>query len=176
MTRAVGVGRALRHERTRPTSGRPDYRRCARSDRQRKDASLLLRANPAANSLLLVDRWGRQRDLRAAFPFPCASACSAVADASNPGLCASTGLLVGFPARGESEVRGAARTETRFHSRTGITSVVPWLVVSESDSPAPIVCPGPACCFAMNRQWPFRAMCNRTAANRFGLSVGHYVT
>ena len=30
---------------------------------------------------------------------------------------------------GESEVRGAARAETRV--RTGITSVVPWLVVSE---------------------------------------------
>jgi hypothetical protein len=33
---------------------------------------------------------------------------------------------------GESEVRGAARAETRFHFRTGITSVVPWLVVSGS--------------------------------------------
>ena len=34
---------------------------------------------------------------------------------------------------GESEVRGAARAETRFHFRTGITSVVPWLVVSEGE-------------------------------------------
>jgi hypothetical protein len=32
---------------------------------------------------------------------------------------------------GESEVRGDARAETRFHFRTDITSVVPWLVVSE---------------------------------------------
>ena len=36
------------------------------------------------------------------------------------------------PGIGELEVRGAARGETRFHFRTGITSVVPWLVVSES--------------------------------------------
>ena len=33
---------------------------------------------------------------------------------------------------GESEVCGAARAETRFHFRAGITSVVPWLVVSGS--------------------------------------------
>src|SRR5436305_11655131 len=33
---------------------------------------------------------------------------------------------------GESEVRGAARTKTRFHRRTGFTSVVPWLGVSEA--------------------------------------------
>ena len=31
---------------------------------------------------------------------------------------------------GESEVRGDARADPRFHFRTGITSVVPWLVVS----------------------------------------------
>lgn len=31
---------------------------------------------------------------------------------------------------GEWEVRGRARAETRFHFRTGIKSVVPWLVVS----------------------------------------------
>ena len=31
-------------------------------------------------------------------------------------------------ATGELEVRGAARAETRFHFRTGIASVVPWLV------------------------------------------------
>jgi hypothetical protein len=37
-------------------------------------------------------------------------------------------------AYGESEVRGAARAETRFHLRTAITSVVPWLVVSDSSS------------------------------------------
>ncbi len=44
------------------------------------------------------------------------------------------GLLIGFPARGESEVRGAARAETRFHFHTAITSVVPWLVVSGNSS------------------------------------------
>jgi hypothetical protein len=33
---------------------------------------------------------------------------------------------------GEWEVRGDARPETRFHRRTGMTSVVPWLVVSGS--------------------------------------------
>jgi hypothetical protein len=33
---------------------------------------------------------------------------------------------------GEWEVRDDARTETRFHFRTCITSVVSWLVVSES--------------------------------------------
>jgi hypothetical protein len=33
---------------------------------------------------------------------------------------------------GEWEVRGDARPETRFHRRTGMTSVVPWLVVSEA--------------------------------------------
>ena len=38
----------------------------------------------------------------------------------------------GCPARGEWEVRGDARAETRFHFRMGITSVVPWLVVSDS--------------------------------------------
>ena len=37
-------------------------------------------------------------------------------------------------ASGESEVRGAARDETRFHFRTGITRAVPWLVVSDSGS------------------------------------------
>jgi hypothetical protein len=36
---------------------------------------------------------------------------------------------------GEWEVRGDGRVETRFHFRTGITSVVPWLVVSASSSP-----------------------------------------
>ncbi len=35
-------------------------------------------------------------------------------------------------AHGESEVCGAARAETRLSLRTGITSVVPWLVVSGS--------------------------------------------
>jgi hypothetical protein len=38
------------------------------------------------------------------------------------------------PAIGEWEVRGDARIETRFHFRTGITSVVPWLFVSASRS------------------------------------------
>jgi len=33
-------------------------------------------------------------------------------------------------AAGEWEVRGDAQGETRFPFRTGITSVVPWLVVS----------------------------------------------
>lgn len=36
------------------------------------------------------------------------------------------------PAGGEWEVRGDARAETRFLFRTGITSVVPRLVVSDS--------------------------------------------
>jgi hypothetical protein len=35
----------------------------------------------------------------------------------------------GEPGPGEWEVRDDAWIETRFHLRTGITSVVPWLVV-----------------------------------------------
>ncbi|MGZ6590122.1 MAG: hypothetical protein ACXVHX_38505, partial [Solirubrobacteraceae bacterium] len=38
------------------------------------------------------------------------------------------------PEFGEWEVRGDARAETSFHVRRGITSVVPWLVVSASGS------------------------------------------
>ena len=37
-------------------------------------------------------------------------------------------------APGEWEVRDDAWDETRFHLRTGSTSVVPWLVVSERGS------------------------------------------
>jgi hypothetical protein len=41
-------------------------------------------------------------------------------------------------AASEWEVRSDTRAETRFHSRTGITSVVPWLVVSgRSHAPRP---------------------------------------
>jgi hypothetical protein len=36
------------------------------------------------------------------------------------------------PPRCEWDVRGDARAQTRFHFRMGITSVVPWLVVSDS--------------------------------------------
>jgi hypothetical protein len=36
---------------------------------------------------------------------------------------------------GEWEVRGDGRAKTRFHFRTRITSVVPWLVVSGTGSP-----------------------------------------
>jgi hypothetical protein len=46
------------------------------------------------------------------------------------------------PHAGEWEVRGDARAETRFHFGTGITSVVPWLVVSRAEvSNAPIAVP-----------------------------------
>jgi hypothetical protein len=40
-------------------------------------------------------------------------------------------------ATGEWEVRADARAETCFHFRTGITSVVPWLVVCGFSSLAP---------------------------------------
>ena len=38
---------------------------------------------------------------------------------------------------GEWEVRGVAVAGTRFHFRTGIASVVPWLVVSDCDNVRP---------------------------------------
>ena len=41
----------------------------------------------------------------------------------------------GARARGEREVRGNARFETRVYFRTGITRVVPWLVLSDSSRP-----------------------------------------
>jgi hypothetical protein len=43
------------------------------------------------------------------------------------------------PVFGESGVRGDARAETRFHFGTGITRVVPWLLVSGARSaPGPL--------------------------------------
>jgi hypothetical protein len=45
-------------------------------------------------------------------------------------------------------VRGAARAETRFHFRTGITSVVAWLVVSAYTSAWRALPPREHCSFA----------------------------
>jgi hypothetical protein len=42
-------------------------------------------------------------------------------------------------------VRGDARAETTFHSRTSITRVVPWLVVSGSGDLAPPFPPADRC-------------------------------
>jgi len=53
----------------------------------------------------------------------------------NSELIVNRGRIVADTARpqiGEWEEGGGAPAETRFHFRTGITSVVPWLVVSES--------------------------------------------
>ena len=55
-------------------------------------------------------------------------------------------MLVASCARGEWDGRGDARAETRFQFRMGITSVVPWLVVSESRSPAATPQPPRECC------------------------------
>jgi hypothetical protein len=48
------------------------------------------------------------------------------------GPCADDAARLGH---GEWEVRGDGRAKTRFHFRTRITSVVPWLVVSGTGSP-----------------------------------------
>ena len=67
-------------------------------------------------------------------------------------------------ARGEWEVRGDARVETRF--RTRIASLVPWLVVSGSGHADRIVGPRHGRCFA------FRAATPRAANMRLVLGEG----
>ena len=64
---------------------------------------------------------------------------------------------------GESEVRGAARAETRFPFRTGITSVVPWLVVSAGSSDV-------ATAHAWT-SWPFRGAVDSVPAPRWCCGV-----
>ena len=46
------------------------------------------------------------------------------------------------------EVRRDAESETRFHFSRGITSALPWLVVSDSTSGAVVADPRPGRCFA----------------------------